>query len=304
MPLEQAIHETLTALQGDLSLLVAYETTDGIEARSVNLAHGAAEGLRELGGDWTRGLETYAEVPYEATAELSDGQVFLIDDAPTLADLTPLYDLAGQVAELPVLAAPDIDRRISVYGVVAGDEPRIALFKRSDPRIGYASGRRFLSILHERLERLERPAFAFYTSFDFILASQWALVVNQGAFERLFREVGLVEEHIDQWISGIEEHLPWADGAVEALRQVAHRDSRVWRRLREINRRGHLAEVTIDDVRGYASRMDLDVGKLIVEDRLVFDPDDRFSTLHLLNEDLFRGPLTDERFEAQRKTRA
>ena len=38
--------------------------------------------------------------------------------------------------------------------------------------------------------------------------------------------------------------------------------------------------------------------------RLTFDPAQRFSFLHLLNEDLYKGQLTDELFEAQRKARA
>ncbi len=304
MPFEDAVAETLAGLEGDVSLLVAYDTADGLEARSVNLGHAAADGLRDLSREWLGTIEDHVDVAYEATAELADGQVFLIEDPPVLADFAPLYQLAEQAAELPPLAVDQLDRRISVYGLVAGDANRIALFKRSDPRIGYTGGRRLLAVLSERLERLQEPAFAFYSSFDFILAPQWAVVVNQGAFERLFRDAGLVEQHINQWVAGIEQHLPWADGAVEALTEVAHRDSRVWRRLREINRRGHLATVTIDEVRTYAADMDLDLDGIIIGDRLVFDPNDRFSILHLLNEDLFRGPLTEERFEAQRKTGA
>ena len=50
--------------------------------------------------------------------------------------------------------------------------------------------------------------------------------------------------------------------------------------------------------------MRLDEESLVADDRLVFNPDDLLSILHLLNEDLFRGPLTQERFEAQRKTGA
>ncbi len=304
MPFSDAVAETSAALAGDVSLLMAYEKSDGLEARGVNLGQAAASGLRDLSRDWLGTIEDNVVVPYEATAELADGQVFLVEDEDVLADFAPLYELAAQAAELQPLAVDQVDRRISVYGVVAGDANRIALFKRSDPRIGYSGGRRFLAVLGERLERLVDPAFAFYSSFEFVLAEQWALIVNQGAFEKLFRDAGLVEQHIDQWVAGIEQHLPWGDGAVAALTEVAHRDSRVWRRLREINRRGHLAAVTIDQVREYADEMGLDEDGLIIDDRLVFDPDNRFSILHLLNEDLFRGPLTHERFEAQRKTGA
>jgi hypothetical protein len=62
--------------------------------------------------------------------------------------------------------------------------------------------------------------------------------------------------------------------------------------------------VTIDQVRDYAAQMNLEVEHLIDNGQLVFDPEERFTTLHLLNEDLFRGPLSEERFEAQRKTSA
>lgn len=304
MPIDHALTQSTTALGEDLSLLVAYEIPDGFEARNVNLGQPAADGLRTLGRDWLDGVGGQVVVSYEATAELGDGEVFLVEDADVLTDFAPLYEFAAQASELPPLAVDQVDRRISVYGVVAGDANRIGFFKRSDPRIGFSGGRRLLAVLGERLERLEEPAFAFYSSFDFVLAEAWALIVNQGAFEKLFRDAGLVEQHIDQWVTGIEQYLPWADGAVAALTEVAHRDSRVWRRLREINRRGHLATVTIDQVREYVAEMGLDEGELIVDDRLVFDPDDRFSILHLLNEDLFRGLLTHERFEAQRKTGA
>jgi len=153
-------------------------------------------------------------------------------------------------------------------------------------------------------ERLEGPTFAFYTSFDLVLAPEWALIVSQTEFERLFRDAGLVEQHINEWVAGIEQYLPWAPGSVDALAEVASRDSRIWRRLREINRRGHLTNVTIDQVRDYAVQMNLDIDHLIDNDQLIFDPEERFTTLHLLNEDLFRGPLSEERFEAQRKTTA
>jgi hypothetical protein len=43
---------------------------------------------------------------------------------------------------------------------------------------------------------------------------------------------------------------------------------------------------------------------VVRDGQLLFDPAERFSFLHLLNEDLYRGPLTDVTFEAQRKAAA
>src|SRR5690606_4983669 len=140
-------------------LLVAYDTEDGFDARSVLLADAAAESLRNLGNNWTNTVVDHEAVAYEATAELSDGQVFLVEDPATLADFAPLYELVEEAAELPALAATQIDRKISLYAVVAGDAERVGLFKRSDPRMGYTGGRRFLAVLEERLERIEAPTF-------------------------------------------------------------------------------------------------------------------------------------------------
>lgn len=304
MPLDQAIEQASEALNEALSLMVAYEADDGFDARNVLLAENAAEGLRAIAQDWLGSIATCQTVSYEATAELAEREVFLIEDEADLEDFAPLYELADQAAELPVLSAQQVNERLALYAVVAGSENRVAFFKKTDPRIGYTPGTRLLAILGQRLRELDEPAFAFHASFDFVLADDWALVSNQTAFERLFRDAGLIDQHIDGWVTGIGQHLPWAEGAVDDLREVAHRDSRVWRRLREINRRGHLVEVTIDQVREYAEQMDLPVDHLIEGDELTFDADDRFSILHLLNEDLFRGALTQERFEAQRKTGA
>ena len=301
--LPDVLAETSQALQAGLSLMVARGAATE-DAHRISLSTGAADGLRTLSQEWIEDLGDRAVVPYEATAELAEGEVFLIEDEETLADLRPLYDVAADATDLPTIPAAELDQRIALYAVVVGETDRIALLKRSDPRIGYRGKRTFLAILDERLERLEGPTFAFYTSFDIVLAPEWALVVSQSEFERLFRDAGFVEQQIGEWVAGIDQVLPWAPGSVDALAEVAKRDSRLWRRLREINRRGHLADVTIDQVRDYAVQMNLEIDHLIDNDQLIFDADERFTTLHLLNEDLFRGPLSDERFEAQRKASA
>jgi hypothetical protein len=242
--LPEVLAEISAAVEQGLSLMVAQDPA-AQEAYRLDLSANAADGLRVLSQEWVEGLEARTVAPYEATAELAEGEVFLIEDADTLADLHPLYGVAAGATDLPTMPVDQLDQRIALYAVVVGHEDRIALLKRSDPRIGYRGKRTFLAVLDQQLERLEGPTFAFYTTFDLVLSPTWAMVVNQSEFERLFRDAGLVEQHIAEWVAGIGEHLPWAPGAVDALAEVALRDSRIWRRLREINRRGHLATVTI-----------------------------------------------------------
>lgn len=148
---------------------------------------------------------------------------------------------------------------------------------------------------------LEEPVFAFSPTIDFLVGPDWAVVLRQRPFEALLRHVSQVEQRIGGWVESITTHLPMDSGSAATLRDVAMRDSRTWRRLREIHQRGHLANVSIEQVRDYAGRVGLDVNNVVRDGKLVFDPADRFGFLHLLNEDLYRGPLTDDVYEAQRK---
>ncbi|HLM28502.1 MAG TPA: Kiwa anti-phage protein KwaB-like domain-containing protein [Acidimicrobiales bacterium] len=287
-----------------LSVVVARKGSDGeMEARKLALAENAAEGFRNLCRDTLDSLQTQSAKDYTADAELDANEVFILDDQASLEELADLRDLATSAATLPSSAPRDLDLSIQFYAVVVGDRSRVLLLRRSDPQIKYTAGR-FLAIAGEQLRRLDEPAFSFAPGFDIVIADEWVVVLNQVAFERLFREIGIIERHIATWVTGITDYLPMESASVTLLQQVASGDSRTWRRLREIHRRGHLAHVGLAEVRRYAKGMGLDPSKIVQKGQLVFDPTERFSFLHLLNEDLYHGPLTEEMFEAQRKSTA
>ena len=275
----------------------------GIEAFKLALAEDAAGAFRELARDCLDDLERRTAVPYTADAELDHSELFVVDDAADLAELSDLSTLADLAATLPITPPRDLDLRIQFYAVVVGDDSRVVLVRRTDPKIAYRGGR-WLAIAGERLTKLEEPAFSFSPGFDFVLGPAWATILNQTSFERLFREIGLIDKHVRTWVAGITDYLPMEAASEAELLRVAHDDSRTWRRLREIRRRGHLSEVDIAEVRKYAKAVGLDPSSVVRDGKLVFDPADRFSFLHLLNEDLYRGPLTDVTFEAQRKAAA
>lgn len=184
-----------------------------------------------------------------------------------------------------------------------GETDRVVFAKRTNPSVAYSRGK-FFAIGQERLRRLDEPAFSFSPGFDLVVSSSWAIVLNLTSFERLFRDIGIVDRHLTGWVQEITDHLPMSQSNADALTEVARRDSRTWRKLRDIQARGHLSSVTLDMVVEYAAEMGLDPAAIVKDGELVFDATDRFSFLHLLNEDLFRGALTSEAFEAQRKATA
>jgi len=284
-----------------LSLTVGRMVDGSLEANHLTLSTSAAEGLREQCQVARTRIADATAVPYTATAELDRGEFFVIDDQETLTELGPFSDLAQSLGAFPQIAPGDLDLSVKLYAVSVGnDKDRVVFVQRTNPRMTHRSGR-FLAIGQEQLTRVEGPVFSFSPDFDFVIGAGWVVVLDQRAFELLFREIGLVEKHISSWISGITDHLPMGAASVESLRSVALRDSRTWRRLRDIERRGHLAHISLDQVGEYAAEVGLDPATVIVGGELVFDPAERFGFLHLLNEDLYKGPLTGEAFESQRK---
>jgi Kiwa protein KwaB-like len=287
-----------------VSLGVARIGTDGqITGSKLNLGDDAADAFREHCRAAVDAIESGTQRSYASGAELANDEFFVIDDRETLDELAVIGDLRTSIETMPVIKPADLDLSIQFYGIFAGADDRVLFVRRTDPSVSHRGGR-FLAIGRERLTRVGDPAFSFSARFDFIMGDGWVVVLDQRAFEMVFRQVGLVEKNVSRWIEGITRNLPMDDSDIDQLRKVALQDSRTWRRLREIEQRGHLADVTLDQVRTYATLVGLDPDTVVAGDRLTFDPAQRFSFLHLLNEDLYKGQLTDQLFEAERKSAA
>lgn len=288
-------------ISAPLTLVVGQSTTDGIDTRRVRLGKGAADTFREQAQDAASRIAAGLPTSYTASAELHDGAYFLLDDQTSLDEIADLHALVRHIGDIEPVSPRDLDSGIRLYAVGLGEgHDQLALIRRTDPRMAVKSGR-FLAIARERLERVDEPVFTFSSDFDLVIASDWAVVLNQAAFERLARETGIIKRHVKTWITGITTHLPMDERSVGLLQKTALRDSRIWRRLRDIQRRGHLATVTIEQVAAYAKSVDLDPADIVRDGALHFDPSNRFGFLHLLSEDLYIGALTGERFESQRK---
>ena len=299
---DQILEEIDRHLPESLTLTLGRLVDTRIEARHVALNAAAAGALREQCHLVRDQIHDGDPVSYAATAELDAGEFFVIDDDETLDELGEFRHLADNLGAIPQVSPNGLDLAVKLYAVAVGNESsRILFVRRTNPQLSHRAGR-FLAIGQERLTRIEGPVFSFSADFDFVLGPSWAVVLDQRSFEILFRQIGLVEQRVSTWIKGITDYLPMSASSVDSLRDVALRDSRTWRRLRDIQRRGHLADVTLEQVAGYAGEVGLDAEQVVVDGELVFDAAERFGFLHLLNEDLYKGPLTGEAFESQRKS--
>jgi hypothetical protein len=297
--------EVQARLAESVTLCVGRLVDGGLDRERLAIDAAAADALRAQAVPVVGRLRHGGAVRYTAGNEIEDDEYFLVDDAGTLEELAPFRILAAELGSMPVARPADLDASVglTVTGFGDDDASRIVAVQKADPRLTHRGGR-FFALGSDVLHLLEEPVFAFSPTIDFLVGPDWAVVLRQRPFEALLRHVSQVEQRIGGWVESITTHIPMDSKAAAQLREVAMRDSRTWRRLREIHQRGHLAHVTIEQVKGYAARVGLDVNRVVHGDKLVFDPVDRFGFLHLLNEDLYRGPLTDDVYEAQRKMTA
>lgn len=301
--IERILSEVDQNLNGPLTLsIVRSWNQNQIFPERILLSLDAAEALRSTCRRVRQSIESGDSKDYVGTAELEDREFFLILDEGTLREISIFDAMAQKAGALPMLRPSALDSRTVMYCASLGEHmPRTLFIKKVDPRLNYKTGR-FLAIGREELTVVNEPAFSFAPDFDIIIGLGWAIVLNQRSFELLFRDIGIVEAHVESWISGITDYLPMTERSIAELKRVALRDSRTWRRLKEIKYRSHLSRVDVHDIARYAYDVGLDPQKLIVDGKLIFDPSERFEILKLLNEDVYLGNLTDQRYEAQRKS--
>lgn len=159
-----------------------------------------------------------------------------------------------------------------------------------------------IAILSDELHATEQRIFAFDDSSDLILTSGTVLVFSQTAFAYLFRGQADLEKMTREWLYGIEKSTPMAEGSAEILLKRTKSDSRIAKRVESISRRGHLAHLTSADLRKGMSKCDLNPKELLNDHgELIFTESNAGELLKFLNEDMFRGVMTDDPFEVDSK---
>jgi hypothetical protein len=295
-----------TLRDGDptLTLMVARRSGTNIIGGHVNVADAAAVDLRDNARLSLEHLDTLEERYYDPDALLEDGEYFLIprnqveDSFGVLAflDRGPASDL---------LSPEEVARRPQLfYAAVIGSTPaeRLAFVAKSNPAKLVHAGF-FFTLRGDVFTKIDSDVFLFEDRVDMIVSRDNLVVLNQSAFEQWFRDTPALQERVQDWITGITDHLPIAEDGAARLADRARTDSRLRRTLFSIQARGHLPNVSIDRIRAHVAAQHLDEARLLRGNELVFDQADPATLLKLLNEDLFLGGLTDEPFVVDRKSR-
>jgi hypothetical protein len=287
----------------DIALVVAWRERNGFQFGHVDTARAVTQHLRRLITDIEGGLEEKESRRYSIEADLEDDEYMTAsldgrDEEAALRDSIVNLDGMDQVgsADLP-------DRPLTFYAVVLGNQRarRTAYIRKSNP-MKVAKPGWGLFEFGDTLTTIRNAVFIVEDRFDLILRPDAIDVLTPKVFENLFYELTGVDARVRDWVRGIARHLPMGDGVVDLLTTTCRAKPRLRRRLHAIQERGHLAHVTLQQFRHEVRRHGYEATRFIRNGQIVADEDDYGVLLQILNEDLFRGGLTDEEFAAERKT--
>lgn len=297
--------------KGSLTLSVAWRSGPKLKLRRVETGHEVEQAFREIVSATAKDLNARTAEAWAPDADLTP-ETYLVIAQDQLGSSPELSSEFQGNSLVETLAAaqniPPLDQKLPsadliFYAVtvdaVRGD--RISFLRRTNPRRGLRSGRLFTA-LRDALVRIDAPIFAFDDYFDLVFASDQAAILSHSAFAALFRSQETLTAQVPRWVKELNKQVHLAPGSEELLVQRALRVTYLRTRLESIVMRGHLENLTVDDLRSAMKANDLDPDKLIdTSGQLVLEEEDIQPVLYLLNEDLFYGTLSNTPFRADKK---
>lgn len=286
-----------------LTLVVARKRGKGIEGRKVRTAAPVTNALREACRNTLNLLDGFDAVGYGPDALIDDEEYMAVPARVIEDESRQVMDLLQRASALDTLDPRQIPRSLWLYAAVVGDDPddRVAFVRKVDPHLAAKPGA-VIATLGETLSKIDEPVFVLEARFDLVAMSDGLAVLNATPFETLFRGAPELAERVPVWAKAIMDQLPIAPGGADRLIEAARRNVRFARRLRSIHEQGHLAGVTVTRLRKVARDQGLDEDTLFKGDELVIDEKtDTATLLSLLNDDLFTGGISGQKFAADRK---
>jgi len=285
-----------------ITLVVAWWEGRTLAAGGIGLERTVAARMRTVCASTLATMKERRWRPDDPEAHLTDDEG--IHAARSNLGLPPpvltVLDRAKTFQQLSVETLPS--KSLLLYAVIAGDPPDryVAFLRKVNPHVTCKAGR-FVSVLGDRLARVEGAVFQFDDAVDLVVTEADVFVLSMTVYELLFRETEPLTARIPAYVGTIAASLPLAPDADAGLQALAAKSSRLRSRLRTLATRGYLPHVTIDALAESARRQGIDPKRLIRDNQLILDADDPHLLLQVLNEDLYTGDLSMIQYAVDRK---
>lgn len=288
----------------DVSLTVAWRERRAFRFSLVDTTRGVTGYLRQLVESTESRLEGLQPRSYSIEAGVEDDE-YLVASLDGREEESELRNAIVNLDAMNQIGSSQLrEQSLTFYAVVVGDEPatRTAYVRKTNPMRVAKSGWGLFEF-GDTLTTIANPVFVVEDRFDLILRPDSIDILSPNVFESLFYELTGVDARVRTWVRNVSRRLPMAPQTIELLTTACRSKPRLRRRLHAIQERGHLAKVTIQQFRREVLRLGFHPLRFIRNGQIAADETDYGVLLQILNEDLFRGGLTDEEFAADRKTR-
>jgi hypothetical protein len=242
------------------------------------------------------------KVAYSPEVIVRPGEGRVLEITEDLRAESDVVSLLLDSADRPRRKPSQLDSdMLYLYAVVSTTKAgRAAMVKKLSPAKRAREGKAW-ALAADELRLMDDDPWQLHPRFDLLLAEHGAFALNVNGFEQIFAESERLIAKVDSWVSGIAAALPMDDDQRALLVERCEESSRLRRRLRSIENRGHIKRVTVSRLRQHLKQMGIKVGKHVKDGKLVIDASSAEELLRVLNEDLFRGGLTDDPFRSEAK---
>lgn len=287
----------------DIALVVAYRGGRAFHFGAVDTAEPVARYLHNLVMNVEANVREKSPRRYSIETDVEEDE-YLIARLEDRDEEAALRSEIVNLDAMPQVGSRDVvDHKPVFYAIVVGSRPanRVAYLRKTNPMKVAKPGWGAFEF-GDTLTRIENPVFVVEDTVDLILRPDVIEVLRPSVFESLFYELTGVETKIRGWVKSISRALPLETATATALTEACKKKARLRRRLQAIEERGHLRDVRVDEFRKELRRLGYDPRRFLTDGKIVTQQSDFGLLLQILNEDLFRGGLTDEEFAAERKT--
>lgn len=216
-------------LDESLILTVAWKAGKELKAGDVNVAGDMETTLRDACGSVLDRVATLEPKKYSPDTHLYQEEFMTVPSSVFADDQPPALDVIDRAGAHDLVSATDLPSKpLHFYAVVVGDDPdrRVAFVRKTNPRKSGKPGR-WWATLGETLTRVDDEVFMFDERFDIIHWPDGLVVLNQNAFELIFRDIEALADRYPDWVADITQSLPMDDDVANLLVDAVRRDSRL-----------------------------------------------------------------------------
>lgn len=290
--------DELPTTEGPLQLVVTWTSGKTTIGRCIKTADDVDETLRSHAERAVAELTDPA--PYSPDSEIEDNTH--LEAAPEELFDTGLIETLRQGASLHLATEQELKTKsLFCHAIVIGrgDTETIFVKKRSPIQLGKKSI--VATLFNNTLDRIETPVFAFDNSYDAIITKSKVYVLNKRSFEGLFKESPAVLAKTTEWVQEVSSVVSMTEGSQDILETVLKRNQYLRNKFQAIMKRPHIQTLTPDALRSVIQESGYNVADLMDGENLSVTDTNVKTVLQLLNEDLFIGSFSQEKFAAGSK---